>query len=359
MPRLRFHGGTGSMTSSSTTMRPLVGSDRSRRAGAAAWSCRSRTAPAACRTRRGGSRARRPAPPSARRSACPRPPCALPTAGPAALRSRRLPSSRRPVPATGGPSAPPAARPRGRARPASGTPRRAASTTAAWSPRTGPMNAAPIRAELTNPIASPDARCAMAATESGNTGAMQSTCRKRSTPKLHTWPAAESAARKTEEPTRNHRTARRSPSSSARRGAAIEPSAAAMPVAKMRKPPTSRVDSGATPERRQDLGQDRGQEEDLGGAREHHQRHRHQLPQRGVAARPAAAASRGLPAGTPHAHEGRAAPEHERPQDEREPEAHPRRHQRARRRAPAPGPASCRTGCRTPGAARRRPSAPP
>ena len=156
-----------------------------------------------------------------------------------------------------------------------------------------------MRAELTNPIASPEARCAMAATESGNTGAMQSTCRKRSTPKLHTWPASDSVARSSEEPSRNHSTAPRSPRRSARRGAAIAPSEAAMPVAKIRNPPTSRVDSGATPSGGRIWGRIEVRKkiwvEPASTTSDTVTSSRSE-----VAPLAAAAASRGLPVGTPH-----------------------------------------------------------
>ncbi len=165
---------------------------------------------------------------------------------------------------------------------------------------TGPMKAAPIRAELTNPMASPDARCAIAATESGNTGAMQSTCRKRSTPKLHTLPATPSAATSTEEPRRNQISARRSPTTSARRGAAIAPSAAASPVIRRRNPPTSSVESPDTPSGGRICGRIAARKK-IWVDPVSTTRHTVTSSRSDVRRSPAAFASRGLPGGTPQA----------------------------------------------------------
>ena len=196
---------------------------------------------------------------------------------------------------------------------------------------TGPMKAAPIRAELTNPMASPDARCAIAATESGNTGAMHSTCRKRSTPKLHTLPATPSAATSTEEPSRNQISARRSPTTSARRGAAIAPSAAASPVIRRRNPPTSSVASPDTPSGGRICGRIAARKKICVDPVSTTQARRHQLARR----RPPVARGPGVArlAGR-HApgHEGRAGPQHHAAQDEGQLEPEARRHHRAHRR---------------------------
>src|SRR5215468_6599492 len=115
--------------------------------------------------------------------------------------------------------------------------------------RTGPRKAAAILDALTMPIAVPEARWAIPATERGNTGEMQSTCRKRTAPKLHAPGASARAASPSDEATRNHTMVRRSPTISPRRGAMKEPSAAAAPVAKSRRPPTSSIMGGLTPRR--------------------------------------------------------------------------------------------------------------
>src|SRR4030095_11394746 len=115
--------------------------------------------------------------------------------------------------------------------------------------RTGPGEAAAILDEFTMPMAVPDARWAIAATDNGKTGAMHSTCRKRSTPKLRTPGGAARPARTTDEATRNQTMVRRSPTISPSRGAMNDPTAAAAPVTKSSRPPTSRVMEGGTPTR--------------------------------------------------------------------------------------------------------------
>ena len=104
-----------------------------------------------------------------------------------------------------------------------------------------------------------------AATESGKTGAMQSICKSRIALNVHTLPGQRERAPAS---TRGARAApaaraRRSPTRSASRGVASAPSAVAMPEAKRINPPTSSVDRRRDAERRQDLRQDRGEEEDL------------------------------------------------------------------------------------------------
>src|SRR5215470_1505926 len=89
----------------------------------------------------------------------------------------------------------------------------------------------------------------MAATERGKTGEMQSTWRNRIAPKLHAPGASARPATPTDEATRNQTMVRRSPTISPSRGAMKEPRAAAAPVAKRSRPPTSRVMGGLTPRR--------------------------------------------------------------------------------------------------------------
>src|SRR5947208_587696 len=97
------------------------------------------------------------------------------------------------------------------------------------------MKAAPIRADFTTPIATPPADCAMRATASGNTGATQSTCRKRSAPYTHTLRTGASAATNSDERTSRAGISRRSGTSSASRDASTEPSAAAADKRKGRR----------------------------------------------------------------------------------------------------------------------------
>src|SRR6185436_20855237 len=115
--------------------------------------------------------------------------------------------------------------------------------------KTGPTNEAPIRAEFRKPMTSPEARCAIAATARGNTGAPLRPCTKRMGTKGQTLVASESAARQSEELPRSHGTARRSPRASATRGAAIVPSAIASPSASSTSPPTSSMERAGTPRR--------------------------------------------------------------------------------------------------------------
>ena len=198
------------------------------------------------------------------------------------------------------------------------------------------MKAAPIRAELTNPMASPDARCAIAATESGKTGAMQSTCRKRSTPKLHTSPATPSAATSTEEPRRNQ--IMRAPVADdlgqARRRHRAE--RGGQPGDQEEEPAHLERGVPGHPERRENLREDRGEEEDLGGAGEHHAGTPSPARAATSAGRPRPAASRGLPGGTPQA--TRAEQAHSITPPRMKESRNPRR---AATTAPTAGPSTC------------------
>ena len=241
---------------------------------------------------------------------------------------------------------------------APGRRRRAAWTRAAWSRRPARRRRRRSAPSSRSRWPRPDARCAIAATESGNTGAMQSTCRKRSTPKLHTFAASPrarpAAATSPEEPRQRAPVA----DDLGQRGAAIVPSAVASPVIRRRNPPTSSVASPGTPRRGRTCGQDRGEEEDLGGPGEHHQAHGHELAQR-RRARPRPSGRAAFPPAARPRPRGPSSPQHHAAEDERR--AGTRGAPRPPRPppAPAPAPASCPTGCRTPRGARRRRSAPP
>jgi hypothetical protein len=104
-----------------------------------------------------------------------------------------------------------------------------------------------MRAELITPIAAPPADWARRATTSGKTGATHRTCRKRRAPNGHTERATASATTHSEEAARRPGMRRLSGTTSPRREASMEPSAAATPEAKMMSPPTSSVRSVGTP----------------------------------------------------------------------------------------------------------------
>jgi hypothetical protein len=112
---------------------------------------------------------------------------------------------------------------------------------------TGPIKPAPMRAALITPIAEPPACWTTRETTSGKTGAIDSTCTKRSPPYGHTEPASASAATERDEVIRSVPISLRSGKSSPRRGTASAPSAAATPETKIRTPPTSSVRSASIP----------------------------------------------------------------------------------------------------------------
>src|SRR5262249_61356133 len=87
----------------------------------------------------------------------------------------------------------------------------------------------------------------MAATDNGNTGAMQIIWTMRTVLNVHTLPAAASRASGTEDAHNARTTARRAPARSASRGVAKEPTAVAIPAAKRIRPPDSSGQPGALP----------------------------------------------------------------------------------------------------------------
>ena len=180
-------------------------------------------------------------------------------------------------------------------------------------------------------MAVPDERGAMAATESGKIGAMKSTWRKRRTLKLHT-PGAracerEEEGRGAEEPDDGakiaHQLAQPRRRQRAHRGGETgDEDDHAADLQRIRE---------RDAERRQHLGQDRGEEEHLGGAGEDQQTYRGYFEQRGPARAPL---RRGLGprGGRSEAHDDAATPEEHAAEEERLLESDARGRHRAHRR---------------------------